>query len=367
MVKEIEQLLARLSELGDRLDLPRKREELNQLRERLNQPNFWMTEGDAQAVVRKVSELQSELEPWDGIERKARELMAFAQLAVEEDDESINEELEAELVSIKGEFEELEMRALLSGEHDGKNAILSINPGAGGVDAMDWAEMLARMYRMWAQRRGYEFRVIEILPGEQAGIKSLTALVKGPYAYGYLKAERGVHRLVRISPFDFNRRRHTSFASVDVIPEIGEEIKVEINPEELRIETFRASGHGGQHVNTTDSAVRITHIPTGIVVTCQAERSQLRNRQIAMEVLRSRLYEYERRKRLEEIERLRGERKEISFGSQIRSYVLHPYTLVKDHRTGVERTNVEAVLDGEIDEFISAYLRAYGGGDDGQR
>jgi peptide chain release factor 2 len=265
------------------------------------------------------------------------------------------------LEAVKQKIRELEIRVLLSGEHDEKNAILSINPGAGGVDAMDWAEMLARMYRMWAQKRGFEFTVLEILSGEQAGIKAFTALVKGPYAYGYLKAEKGIHRLVRISPFDFNRRRHTSFASVDVIPEVSDEVKVEIREEDLRIETFRASGHGGQHVNTTDSAVRITHLPTGIVVTCQAERSQLRNRQIAMEVLRSRLYEYERKKREEEIAKLRGERKEISFGNQIRSYVLHPYTLVKDHRTGVEVTDIEAVLNGEIDEFIRAYLWAYGG------
>ncbi len=337
------------------------------MRGRINEPDFWVTEKDPQDILRKVKELQSELEPWDEIDKSTRELLALAELAAEEDDESLNAELEADLKSIRQKFEELELRTLLSGEHDEKNAILSINPGAGGVDAMDWAEMLARMYRMWAQRRGYEFRVVEVLPGEQAGIKAFTALVIGPYAYGYLKAEKGVHRLVRISPFDFNRRRHTSFASVDVIPEIGDEIKVEINPEDIRIETFRASGHGGQHVNTTDSAVRITHIPTGIVVTCQAERSQLRNRQIAMEVLRSRLYEYERRKRQEEIERLRGERKEISFGSQIRSYILHPYMLVKDHRTEVEKTDVEAVLNGEIDEFINAYLKACGGGNGERR
>lgn len=348
-------------------DLPRKRAELERLKGRINEADFWVTERDPQAILRKISELQSQLEPWDEIERKAKELLAFAELAAEENDDSLSAELESDFKSIRSNFEELELRTLLCGEHDEKNAILSINPGAGGVDAMDWAEMLARMYRMWAQRRGYEFNVVEVLAGEQAGIKSFTALVKGPYAYGYLKAEKGVHRLVRISPFDFNRRRHTSFASVDVIPEIGEEIKVEINPEDLRIETFRASGHGGQHVNTTDSAVRITHIPTGIVVTCQAERSQLRNRQIAMELLRSRLYEYERRKRQEEIDRLRGERKEITFGSQIRSYVLHPYMLVKDHRTGVEKTDVEAVLNGEIDEFINAYLRAYGGGNGERR
>lgn len=340
---------------------------LKQLKECVNQPDFWISERETQSTLRKMNELQSELEPWEEMERKANELFELAQLAAEEGDESLNSELESGLESLKRRLKELELRSLLSGEHDHKNAILSINPGAGGVDAMDWAEMLARMYRMWAQRKGYEFTVLEILPGEQAGIKTFTALVKGPYAYGYLKAEKGVHRLVRISPFDFNRRRHTSFASIDVIPEIGEDIKIEIKPEDLRIETFRASGHGGQHVNTTDSAVRITHIPTGIVVTCQAERSQLRNRQIAMEVLRSRLYEYEERERRKEIEKLRGERKEISFGSQIRSYVLHPYTLVKDHRTGVESTNVEAVLDGEIDKFIDAYLRASRGDGNGWR
>jgi peptide chain release factor 2 len=343
--------------------VPRKREELERLSELIKQPQIWTGDGDTdpQKLLLRLSQLQSELERWDELEKKLEEIAELALMASEEGDESLSDELAEELEAVKQKIRELEIRVLLSGEHDEKNAILSINPGAGGVDAMDWAEMLARMYRMWAQKRGFEFTVLEILSGEQAGIKAFTALVKGPYAYGYLKAEKGIHRLVRISPFDFNRRRHTSFASVDVIPEVSDEVKVEIREEDLRIETFRASGHGGQHVNTTDSAVRITHLPTGIVVTCQAERSQLRNRQIAMEVLRSRLYEYERKKREEEIAKLRGERKEISFGNQIRSYVLHPYTLVKDHRTGVEVTDIEAVLNGEIDEFIRAYLWAYGG------
>jgi peptide chain release factor 2 len=246
---------------------------------------------------------------------------------------------------------------MLAGPYDKNNAILELHPGAGGTESQDWAAILLRMYTRWAEDKGYKVEVVDYLPGEEAGIKSVTLLIKGHNAYGYLKAEKGVHRLVRNSPFDASGRRHTSFASVDVIPEIDDEIQVDIKPEDLKIDVFRSSGAGGQHVNTTDSAVRITHLPTGIVVTCQSERSQIQNRALAMQLLKARLYELKRQEQEEELAKLRGEQKEIAWGSQIRSYVFHPYSLVKDHRTGYETGNVQAVVDGALDPFIEAYLR----------
>ena len=250
----------------------------------------------------------------------------------------------------------LELRRMLGGEHDADNAIVSLHPGAGGIEAQDWADMLLRMYLRWAEKKGYRVEVVDCLPGEGAGIKSATFTVEGPYAYGHLRAEAGIHRLVRISPFDANARRHTSFASVFVYPDIEKDVEVEIRDEDLRIDTFRASGAGGQHVNKTDSAVRITHLPTGVVVCCQNERSQHRNKATAMKILRARLYEIEMQKKQEKMEELHKSKKEIAWGSQIRSYVLHPYRMVKDHRTGVEVGNADAVLDGEVDQFIKAYL-----------
>jgi peptide chain release factor 2 len=250
----------------------------------------------------------------------------------------------------------LEMKQMLGGEHDGGNAILSIHPGAGGMEAQDWAEMLLRMYLRWCERRGYKVEMIEQQEGDGAGIKSATALVQGPFAYGYLHAEAGIHRLVRISPFDANARRHTSFASVFVYPEIEDDVEVEINEADLRVDTYRSSGAGGQHVNKTDSAVRLTHLPTGIVVACQNERSQHKNKAMAMKILRARLYELELEKQREKIEEFAKNKKEIGFGSQIRSYVLHPYRMVKDHRTAHETGKTDAVLDGDLDSFIEAYL-----------
>ncbi len=264
--------------------------------------------------------------------------------------------LREEAQTLHARLERLEIETLLAGEHDPANAILSIHAGAGGTDSQDWAEMLLRMYLRWATGKGYETEVVDLSPGEEAGIKSATVMVRGPYAYGYLKAERGTHRLVRISPFDAARRRHTSFALVEVLPEV-EPVAVEIRPEELRIETFRARGPGGQNVNKVETAVRITHLPTGIVVTCQSERSQHANREAAMRILVARLYEHYRREQERKLQELRGEHRDASWGNQIRSYVLHPYTLVKDHRTGLETGNVQAVLDGELDPFIYAYLR----------
>ena len=277
-------------------------------------------------------------------------------MALEEKDEGTLLEVKSGLAELDREVAEEELKVLLSGEHDASNAIVTIHAGAGGTEAQDWVEILLRMYVRWAERRGYRVKVVDLLSGEEAGLKYVTFTVEGSYAYGYLKSEKGIHRLVRISPFDASGRRHTSFASVSVIPEIEEDIEIEIRPEDLKIETMRASGHGGQHVNKTETAVRITHLPTGIVVSCQNERSQHLNKATALKILKARLYELERRKLEEKKAKLLGEKKEIAWGSQIRSYILQPYRLVKDHRTGFETGNVEAVLDGEIDPFIRAYL-----------
>jgi peptide chain release factor 2 len=279
------------------------------------------------------------------------------------DDSEAAREAEAALEAARAELEKQELRLMLGGEYDRLGAIVSIHPGAGGLEAQDWAEMLLRMYLRWAERHGYKVDVADLQPGEGAGIKSATFTVEGEYAYGYLKAEAGIHRLVRISPYDANARRHTSFASVFVFPAIDEKIEIVINPADLKVDTFRASGAGGQHVNKTDSAVRMTHIPTGIVVSCQNERSQHKNRAMALKILKARLFELEERKKREQFEQFSKEKKEIAWGSQIRSYVLQPYRMVKDHRTGVEIGNTDAVLDGAIDPFIEAYLMGVRKGD----
>lgn len=271
-------------------------------------------------------------------------------------DEEAASEFEKQLVDLEKQVRAAELQRMLGEEHDAGNAIVSLHPGAGGLEAQDWAEMLLRMYLRWAERKGYKVEMADHLPGEGGGVKSATFTVEGPYAYGYLKAEAGIHRLVRISPFDANARRHTSFASVFVYPELDDTVAIDIRPEDLRVDTYRAGGAGGQHVNKTDSAVRLTHLPTGIVVTCQNERSQHKNRSTAMKILRARLYELEAEKQKEKMEDLHKSKKDIAWGSQIRSYVLHPYRMVKDHRTGVEMGNTDAVLDGNIDEFIEAYL-----------
>lgn len=284
------------------------------------------------------------------------ELIEIVEGEEEKDSQDELKELREMLTQLENRNQELESRSFLDEPDDQKNCYLEIHPGAGGTESCDWASMLMRMYLRWAERHNFETRIIDLQPGEEAGLKSATIYIKGPYAYGLLKAESGVHRLVRISPFDANRRRHTSFASVFVSPEIEDDIQVELKEEDLKIETFRASGHGGQHINVTDSAVRITHLPTGIVVSCQNERSQHRNKMTAFKILRSRLYQYYREKQREEQE-AKFDKKEIGWGSQIRSYVMHPYNLVKDHRTGFETSNVKAVMDGEIDAFIHTYLR----------
>ena len=329
-------------------------------------PNFW---NDAERARREIDELREcrrALEAYETVARQVEDLGVLFELARGEADEAQQAQVSATEMGqeILGEFERvrqavhrLELETLLSGEYDHHDAIVSIHPGAGGTESQDWAQMLLRMYRRWAEEQGFKVELLELLPGEEAGIKSATLAVKGRHAYGYLKAEKGVHRLVRISPFDASGRRHTSFASVDVLPDLPAEQSVEIRPEDLRIETFRASGHGGQYVNKTESAVRITHLPTGIVVSCQSERSQLSNRETALRILKAKLLERKMAEHREKLEELRGEQGEIAWGNQIRSYVFCPYTLVKDHRTGYETPDVQAVMDGEIQPFIEAYLR----------
>ncbi len=339
---------------GGVFDPEGKRKRLEELEKQMVKDGFW-DRPEAKEVMRERARLEDLLSSWQDLEREFEDTKVLLELGLEEEDEETLHEVDERLKNLLSRVEEEEVKLFLSGEHDTSNAIVTIHAGAGGTEAQDWVEILLRMYLRWAEKKGFKTRIIDLLPGEEAGIKSVTFIVEGPYAYGHLKAESGIHRLVRISPFDASGRRHTSFASVSVIPEIDEDIQVEIRPEELKIETMRASGHGGQHVNKTESAVRITHIPTGIVVQCQNERSQHRNKAIALAILKARLYELERRKREEERQKLYGEKKEIAWGSQIRSYVLHPYRLIKDHRTGLEVGNVDAVLDGDLDPFIRAY------------
>ncbi len=296
------------------------------------------------------------VESWEKLKEQEENLRVLLELADESGDEDLAQEFRKELETFRAQVEELELKSILGGPDDPKNAILTIHAGAGGTEAQDWAQMLLRMYTRWIERRGFQYHVLDLLPGEEAGIKSAVLEVRGDYAYGYLKAEAGVHRLVRLSPFDANHRRHTSFASVFVYPEIESDVEIEINPKDLRIDTYRASGAGGQHVNKTDSAVRITHIPTGIVVQCQTERSQHMNRDSAMKILRSRLYQKKMEEEAEKRSEIEKGKKDIAWGSQIRSYVFHPYNMVKDHRTNVETGNTQAVMDGDIDRFIRAFL-----------
>lgn len=307
--------------------------------------------------MKRLAEVNATIDTWRGLERKARELEELAALAEAEGDESLVSELTRETDDLASRLDELEFELSFAGPYDERNAILAIHAGAGGTESQDWAEMLLRMYLRWAERRGYRAEVLDVTPGEEAGIKSATVEVSGPHAYGYLKSERGVHRLVRLSPFDAGHARHTSFALTEVMPEAGSSAEVEIDPEELRIDVFRASGHGGQNVQKNATAVRVTHLPTGIVTTCQNERSQRRNRESAMKVLEARLIERELNHQAEEKARLKGEHVAAGWGNQIRSYVLHPYKMVKDHRTGHETSDPTSVLDGELDELMRAYLK----------
>jgi len=307
-------------------------------------------------LLKERTALKSDLTFWENLRAEVEDAKGYLELAREEDDEETLREVSAKITRVEQELQAAEFKRMLGGENDPNNAIVSIHSGAGGTEAQDWADMLLRMYLRWSEREGFQTEIIDYLPGEEAGVKSVTFTVNGDYAYGYLKAESGIHRLVRISPFDAGKRRHTSFASVFVYPEIQEDVVVEINEDDLRIDTFRSSGAGGQHVNKTDSAVRITHLPTGIVVQCQNERSQHKNRAMAMKVLKARLYELKRKEQEEKMEQLHSTKKDIAWGSQIRSYILQPYRLVKDHRTNLEVGNVDAVLDGDLNPFIEAYL-----------
>jgi peptide chain release factor 2 len=323
----------------------------------MSAPDFWDDNERAQKIISEANAIKSVVEDFTALSGELDDLNAMAELLEEEGDESLEAELAEGAAGLLRKIEAFELRLLLNQPYDKNNAILELHPGAGGTESQDWAEMLLRMYRRWAEDKGYKVEVLDYLPGDEAGVKSVTLLIKGYNAYGYLKAEKGVHRLVRISPFDASGRRHTSFVSCDVVPEIEDDGNVEVRPDELRIDTYRSSGAGGQHINTTDSAVRITHIPTGIVVTCQSERSQIQNRERAMKMLISKLVERRLEEQMKELAEIRGEQTDIAWGNQIRSYVFHPYSMVKDHRTQYETGNVQAVMDGELDPFINAYLR----------
>lgn len=322
----------------------------------MSHPGFWNDQQSSNKLVQELKGLKSIVDPWQKHKEKSQELEELIEISDPQDQSFLNQ-IKKEIDNFSNELVDLELKSILSGEFDARNAILSINAGAGGTESCDWVSMLLRMYTRWSENKGYKLQMTDMLPGEEAGIKNVTLRIIGDYAYGYLKAERGVHRLVRISPFDSNKRRHTSFASVDVIPEVTEDVMVDIKEEDLRIDTYRSSGAGGQHVNVTDSAVRITHLPTGIVATCQNERSQHQNKETAMNILKARLYELERRKKEEKLTSLQGTKQKIEWGSQIRSYVMQPYQMVKDHRTEVETGNVQAVMDGDIEMFIAAYLK----------
>ena len=320
-------------------------------------PGFWDDLERAQRVSARAHQTEAKIQHYESLSARADDVEVMMELAEEEDDDSMADEIRAELESVRAELDALRLTTLLNGEYDGCNALLSLHAGAGGTEAQDWTQMLYRMYVRYAERMGFKVREIDLLDGDEAGIKSVTFEVEGDYAYGYLKAERGVHRLVRISPFDSNARRHTSFASLDVAPIIEDDGEIEIRPEDLRIDTYRASGAGGQHVNRTDSAVRMTHIPTGVVVQCQNERSQVQNRETCMRMLRAKLAELKEKQRQEQMGDIKGEQKKIEWGSQIRSYVFQPYTMVKDLRTGYEMGDVSAVMDGKLEGFVTAYLQ----------
>ncbi len=346
-----------LEEAGQSLQIDHLREQLIEYNEDMGSPGFWDDTERAQKVSAKASSVESRIKHYESLCRRADDIEVLMELAEEADDESSVEEIKSEFESLKADLETLRLQTLLTGEYDGCNCILSLHAGAGGTEAQDWTQMLYRMYTRFAERMGFTVKLLDLLDGDEAGIKSVTFEVSGDYAYGYLKSERGVHRLVRISPFDANARRHTSFASLDVSPIIEDDGDIEIRPEDLRIDTYRASGAGGQHVNRTDSAVRITHLPTGIVVQCQNERSQVQNKEMCFIWLRARLAELKEQQRQEQMGEIKGELKKIEWGSQIRSYVFQPYTMVKDHRTGYEMGDVSAVMDGKLEGFVTSYLQ----------
>lgn len=361
MIQEIKNKIIELKEktasMGSLLKIEEKRKRVGELQAASSNPSLWSDQAAAQKVLKELKLTEDEIKKWEGLRDNLEDLFVITEASLKDEDPAIEKELKEELTGLEKEVSHLETNTLLNGPYDRDNAVLSIAAGAGGTDAQDWANILLRMYTRYCEDKGYSVEVPEVSFGEEAGIKSATLLVSGPYAYGHLKNEKGVHRLVRMSPFNADGKRHTSFAMIDVIPEIEDEIDVKINPADLRIDTFRASGPGGQHVNKTDSAIRITHIPTGIVSQSQSDRSQHANREAAMKLLKARLYERMLVEQKKKIEDLRGEFKEIAWGNQIRSYVFHPYTLVKDHRTGEETSSVDKVIDGHLDPFIEASLK----------
>ena len=337
-------------------DIAGKEKEIVKLEEQSAKPDLWQNQANAQDIMRQLADRKRVVQRWRGLEKKLADVAEL--ITMSEGDESLQGELKKELDELASQLDELEFQLAFSGEYDARNAILAIHAGAGGTESQDWAEMLMRMYLRWAERRGFQTEILDTSPGDEAGIKSTVIAFKGDYAAGYLKSEHGVHRLVRLSPFDSDHARHTSFALVEVLPEAEGDIDVNIATDDIKVETFRSSGPGGQHMQKTSSAVRITHLPTGITVSCQSERSQHMNKDFALKILRARFLELELKKREEEKARLKGKRIDAGWGNQIRSYVLHPYRMVKDHRTGYETGNTEAVLDGELDGFINAYLRS---------
>ncbi|WAA13968.1 peptide chain release factor 2 [Fervidibacillus halotolerans] len=355
---ELEKTAKRIAEFRGSLDLENKEARIQELDEVMADPNFWNDQEKAQSIINEANGLKDQVNEFKELSETYENLELTFELLKEEEDPDLQAEMESELEELTKKLNDFELELLLSGPYDKNNAILELHPGAGGTESQDWGSMLLRMYTRWAEKKGFKVETLDYLPGDEAGIKSVTLLIKGHNAYGYLKAEKGVHRLVRISPFDASGRRHTSFVSCDVMPEFTGDVQIDIRNEDLKIDTYRSSGAGGQHVNTTDSAVRITHIPTGIVVTCQSERSQIQNREKAMKMLKGKLYQRKIEEQEQELAEIRGEQKEIGWGSQIRSYVFHPYSMVKDHRTNVEVGNVQAVMDGDIDRFIDAYLRS---------
>ncbi|WP_188378628.1 peptide chain release factor 2 [Halobacillus andaensis] len=355
---QLDNTAKRLADFRGSLDVDQKKTRIAELEEEMTEPGFWDDQDTAQKVINEVNGLKGLVNTLEKHEETHENLEVSYELVKEEEDEDLRTELEEEVTQLVEDLNEFELNILLSEPYDKNNAILELHPGAGGTESQDWASMLLRMYTRWAEKKGFSVQTMDYLPGEEAGVKSVTLLIKGHNAYGYLKAEKGVHRLVRISPFDSSGRRHTSFVSCETMPEFNDEVEIDVKTEDLKIDTYRSSGAGGQHVNTTDSAVRITHVPTKTVVTCQSERSQLKNRDQAMKMLKSKLYQQEIERQQAELDEIRGEQKEIGWGSQIRSYVFHPYSMVKDHRTNMENGNTQAVMDGELDKFINAYLRS---------
>lgn len=356
---EMEAYKPKIKELREVLDVDNSIAEIERLQKVSAEPEFWNDMEKSQTVLQQIKNLENKNAGFFKLANQLDDIITLIELAIDEEaDEETLDEIQSEIKTFKNAIEITTLSTLLTGEYDSNNAILTFHAGAGGTEAQDWAEMLFRMYNRWGESHGYKVRTLDYLDGDEAGLKSASILIEGTNAYGYMKSEAGVHRLVRISPFDSSGRRHTSFASVEVMPEIADEAAVEIRSEDLQVDTYRASGAGGQHINKTDSAVRITHIPTGIVVSCQTQRSQFQNKDYAMKMLKSKLVEIKEREHLEKIEDIKGVQKEIAWGAQIRSYVFMPYTLVKDHRTGFEVGNVNAVMDGELDGLINAYLKA---------